>query len=99
MVVKVQSIHFDADKKLLELVDQKLKKLEHFFNHILDIEVYLKIEEQRHIVKDKVVEFKVNVPGHVLFSKESSKNFEEAVILAYDSISRQIKDQKEKQKK
>ena len=43
MKLDIQSIHFDADKKLLEYIEKKLNKLETFYDHILSGEVFLKL--------------------------------------------------------
>ena len=39
MKVRVQSIHFDADQKLLQFVNEKVDKLTQFFDDIIDSEV------------------------------------------------------------
>ena len=44
MDVQVQSIRFVADQKLISFVKQRLNKLNLFFDHIVDSEVYLKID-------------------------------------------------------
>ena len=45
MDIKIQSIHFDADDKLVEFIEGKLGKLEQFFDHIINAEVYLKVDK------------------------------------------------------
>ena len=42
MKVRVQSIHFDADEKLLQFVSEKVDKLTQFFDDIIDSEVFLR---------------------------------------------------------
>ena len=44
MKVRVQSIHFDADQKLLQFVNEKVDKLTQFFDDIIDSEVFLRID-------------------------------------------------------
>ena len=44
MKIAVQSIRFNADKKLLDFIQKKTDKLETFFDHIISGEVYLKLE-------------------------------------------------------
>lgn len=97
MKVSVQSIHFDADKKLLEFIQKKVDKLDQFSEKLINGEVYLKVEN----VEDeanKRSEIKINVPGGTLFAKEQCKTFEEATDLAVESLIRQIKKHKEKEK-
>ncbi|HQO86615.1 MAG TPA: HPF/RaiA family ribosome-associated protein [Bacteroidia bacterium] len=36
MKIKVQSIHFDADKNLIRFVEEKVDKLKQFYEHIID---------------------------------------------------------------
>ena len=95
MKLRVQSIHFDADRKLLDFIQGKADKLETFHDHIIDGEVFLKLDKDTSD-RNKVVEMKVNVPGKSLFAKEQCKSFEEATDAAVDSLRRQMKKHKEK---
>ena len=36
MKIKVQSIHFDADKNLIRFVEEKVDKLKQFYEHIIE---------------------------------------------------------------
>jgi putative sigma-54 modulation protein len=96
MNVNIQSVHFEADEKLLELVSRKLLKLNTFHDSIVKVEVYLKLDNVVHNIKDKIVEIKVHVPKHEFFVKTTSKSFEESYDAALDSIISQIKRKKEK---
>lgn len=98
METRIQSIHFDADEKLLEFTKKKLSKLTQFFDHIVSSDVYFKLENNGSSVRDKIVELKVNIPGSTLYASETSKSFEEAVDESVDSIARQLKKHKEKLK-
>jgi len=86
MNLVIHAVSFEADSKLREFIEKKLQKLETFFDKIINVEVFLKLDSNE-TVKDKTVEVKVHVPG---------KKFEESTDLALDSVSRQIKKQKEK---
>lgn len=95
MKLQMQSIHFDADRKLLDYVQKKCDKLDQFFDRIQDGNVYLRIER----VGDpslKSVEIKLNVPGMDLLSKEEAYSFEEATDLATESLKRQVKRYKDR---
>lgn len=96
MNVRIQSVHFDADSKLLEHVNAKVEKLKTFHDHIIGVEVYLKLDNVVHQVKDKVAEIKVHVPKHSFFVKQQSKTFEESFDAAFSSLVNQVKRQKEK---
>ena len=96
MKIRVQSIRFDADKKLLDFIQKKADKLDHYCDKIISGEVYLKLEN----VEDetnKVTEIKLTLPGVQLFAKEQCKTFEEATDLAVECLRKQI--EKHKQKK
>lgn len=96
MNVQIQTVHFDADAKLLEHINKKLGKLNTFHDRIVDVEVYLKLDNIVHNIKDKIAEIKVNIPKHSFFVKNQTKSFEESFDMAFDSMVTQIKRQKEK---
>ncbi len=89
-------MHFDADQKLLDHVNAKIEKLRTFHDKIIGAEVYLKLDNFHHQVKDKVAEIKIYVPKHSYFVKHQSKTFEESFDLAFDSLVNQVKRNKEK---
>ncbi len=96
MNVNIQTVHFDADLKLIDYVSRKAEKLNTFHDRILKIDVFLKLDNVVHNIKDKIVEIKVHVPRHDFFVKASSKSFEESFDTALESIVTQIKRKKEK---
>ena len=96
MTVNIHSVHFDADSKLEEYVSKKIQKLTQFHDKILKVDVFLKLDNVVHQIKDKVAEIKVHIPKHEFFVKVSSKSFEESFDDALDSIINQIKRKKEK---
>ena len=95
MKLKMQSIHFDADRKLLAFIQEKVDKLNHFHDGIVDGEVVLRVEKNQGS-ENKSVQLKVNIPGNELIAKTRKQTFEEATNQAVDSISNQIKKHKEK---
>ncbi|MDX2194999.1 MAG: ribosome-associated translation inhibitor RaiA [Cytophagales bacterium] len=95
MKVNIQSIHFDADGKLLELVQKKLNKLDTFYDRIIDADVYLKIDKDLH-QENKIIECKINIPGQSLFVKERSRTFEVALDESLEALKAQLKKFKEK---
>lgn len=96
MNVNIQTVHFDADDKLVEYVSRKVEKLNTFHDRILKVDLFLKLDNVVHTIKDKVVEIKVHVPRLDLFAKASSKSFEESFDVAMESMVSQIKRKKEK---
>ena len=96
MNVNIQTVHFDADVKLLSHIEKKVEKLNQFHDRIIKIDVYLKLDNIVHNIKDKIAEIKVHIPRHEFFVKQRSKSFEESFDTALDSVINQIKRKKEK---
>ncbi len=96
MNVNIQSVHFDADSKLIGYVTRKLEKLENFSDRIIRVNVFLKLDNVVHAIKDKIAEIRVHIPGHNFFVKSTSKSFEQSFDDALDSMVAQIKKNKER---
>lgn len=96
MNVQIQTVHFDADEKLTDFVTEKLNKLNTFHDRITGVDVYLKLDNVAHTIKDKIVEIKVSVPKHTYFVKHQTKTFEESFTAAFESMVNQLKRQKER---
>jgi putative sigma-54 modulation protein len=97
MNVNIQTVHFDADIKLVSYIEKKVEKLSQYHDRITKVDVYLKLDNVVHTIKDKVAEIKILIPRHEFFVKQSSKSFEESFDSALESIIEQMKRQKEKQ--
>ena len=48
MNVHIQTVHFDADTKLVEHVRTKLEKLQQFHDRIIKVDVFLKLNNVVH---------------------------------------------------
>lgn len=97
MNINIESIHFTADKKLIDYVQKKTSKLETYFDRIVGLDVILKLENSGQ-VRDKIAEFKMHVPGDTIFVKHTDKTFEAAADAGVDTLKRQLKKYKEKQR-
>ena len=95
MKLQMHSIHFDADTKLVDFIQQKANKLDTFYDRIIDGEVFMRLEQDESR-ENKIIEIKLNLPGNQLFSKEKSKSFEAAADAAIEALRRQLKKHKEK---
>ena len=95
MNVNIQTVHFDADSKLVSYVEKKLSKLFQLHDKISKVDVFLKLDNVVHTIKDKVAEIQVHIPKCDIFVKHSSKSFEESFDEALDSVIIQIKRKKE----
>ena len=98
MEVKINSVHFTADQKLVDFVNKKVSKLETFFDGIINAEVTLKVLKPE-TANNKVSELKVSIPANgYLFAKKQADTFEEATDLAIDAVRKQLDKYKEKLK-
>jgi len=95
MNIQIHSLKFDADKKLLDFVTQKVNKLSLLTDDIVSAEVFLRLDhdEER---ENKLTEIKVEYPGGPLFARKQSKTFEEATDNVVAALKRQIVKQKGK---
>lgn len=95
MKIGIQSIHFNADQKLLAFIQKKVNKLDQFYDQIISGEVYLRLDNVTEETNKKV-EIKLMIPGSTLFAKEECKSFEEATDLSIECLRKQIKKHKDK---
>lgn len=95
MKTNIQSLHFDADKKLIAHVEEKVAKLKTFQESIISSSVTLRLDKSgdNH---NKIAEIKLLAPGQELFAKKQCASFEEAVDTACDALKSQIMKHKEK---
>ncbi len=95
MEVQVHAIHFTADQKLIDFIQEKVSKLELFFDNIIACEVYLKLDKSQE-KENKISEVKLLIPGKTLIAKKQCKSFEEATDLVVEALRKQVKKHKEK---
>jgi putative sigma-54 modulation protein len=96
MDVRINTQRFTADQKLTDHVNEKIQKLTTFHDRITTADVFLRLDNVVHNIKDKVAEIKIHIPGHTFFVKHESKTFEESFDHCFQSMSKQIKRHKEK---
>jgi putative sigma-54 modulation protein len=89
MKLQVHSIHFNADRKLINFIQRKVDKLETFYDRMVDGEVFLRLNNEG--IENKTVEIKVKVPGSQLFAIEKARTFEAATDLATTALRMQLK--------
>ncbi len=95
MKVNVQSVNFNADRKLIDFLENRMDKLETFYDKVISSDVYLKVENTSG-KENKIVEIKLNVPRDKFIVKKQCKTFEEAVDSACSSLERKLIKRKEK---
>ena len=89
MDIKIHSIRFDADTKLLDFINMKVRKLIQYFDDIIGAEIFLRLDKSQDL-ENKVVEIRLTLPGNELFAKKQSKTFEESTDLSVEALRRQI---------
>jgi len=97
MNVQIHSVRFDADKKLIDFVHQKLGKLSQMGEDIVNAEVYLRLDKDQE-KENKISEIKLDLSGGPLFARKQSKSFEESTDGAIDALKKQIARHKEKKR-
>ncbi len=95
MEFKVNTVHFSADKKLIDFIHDKVKKLGLMSDQIITSEVYLRIDKNDER-ENKIAEVKLLMPGSELFAKKQCKSFEEAADGAVDALKKQLEKYKAK---
>ena len=93
MEIKIKSLKFDADQKLLDYVEKKVKKLERFNDGILTADVILTLLREP---DNKDVKLQVHVPGEELIIERNSKTFEEAITDCVDAMKEKLTRAKER---
>jgi putative sigma-54 modulation protein len=96
MEVIINSVHFDADQRLLDFINKKVNKLDTFFDGIINAEVTLRVLKPE-TPKNKISEIKLSIPVNgYLFAKKEADSFEEATDLAVDAMRKQLSKYKQK---
>jgi putative sigma-54 modulation protein len=95
MTIKIQSVHFDADQKLLDFIEEKVNKLSLYDDAILGAEVILRLDKNQN-TENKLSEVRLNISGYDLFAKKQCKTFEEAIDQTIEALKRQLSRQKGK---
>lgn len=90
----MHSVHFKADQKLIDFVNEKVSKLELIFDNIISGEVYFRLEPNAD--ENKIAEVKILMPGKELFAKKQCKTFEEAIDSSVDALKKQVGKYKDK---
>jgi putative sigma-54 modulation protein len=89
MTINIQSVHFDADKKLLNFVNDKVGKLSTFYDGIINSEITLRLDKSN-TSENKISEIKMLGRGHEFFAKKQCASFEEATDLACEALKSQL---------
>ncbi|MEL6812055.1 MAG: ribosome-associated translation inhibitor RaiA [Bacteroidota bacterium] len=97
MKVNVQTPNFAADVKLIDFIEKKLSKLEQFYDRIIYADVFLKVQKTSE-KENKSTEILLSIPGGDIMVKKEARTFEAAADDCVQSLERQLKKRKEKQR-
>lgn len=95
MKVSVHAVNFTVDKKLVDFVQERMDKLEKFYDKVVSCDVFFKVEKTSE-KENKIAEIKIHVPGDEFIVKKQCKTFEEAVEQSAESLERLLIKRKEK---
>ncbi len=93
MEIRVQSIKFNADQKLLDFVEKKLSKLPKFYDEIIGVEVSMSLLPEH---ENKNVKVLVKIPGNDVIVERNARTFEDAVVDCLDVLKEKLVRVKEK---
>ena len=95
MKVNVHAVNFSVDQKLVNFIQERMDKLEKYYDKVVFADIYLKTEKTSE-KENKCVDVKMNVPGDEFVVKKQAKTFEEAMDLASEALERSLIKRKEK---
>ncbi|RZJ63322.1 MAG: ribosome-associated translation inhibitor RaiA [Flavobacterium sp.] len=95
MKVNVHAVNFTIDGKLVDFIQERMDKLEKYYDRVVSADVFLKAENISE-KENKVCEMKIHVPGDEFIVKKQCKSFEEAADSCAESAERLLVKRKEK---
>ena len=95
MKIQVNAVRFTADQKLINFINEKVNKLELFYDNIINVEVFLRIDKEKAKL-NKITEVRIHIPGKELFAKKQCSSFEEGIDLTVEALRKQVNKHKEK---
>jgi ribosomal subunit interface protein len=95
MNTKITALHFKADKKLEDFIQERFGKLDKLSEGILGAETILKLENSDK-PDNKTAEIKLKIKGYDLHAEKRHNSFEGAFDQALDAIRKQLNKSKEK---
>ena len=96
MEIKIQSIKFDADQKLIDFVNRKVGKLEKFYEDAVRYEVSLSLLPDP---ENKTAKVRILIPGSEVVVERNADTFEEAVTECVGILKEKLVSVKEKRYK
>ncbi|MDD2490892.1 MAG: ribosome-associated translation inhibitor RaiA [Bacteroidales bacterium] len=95
MDIRIQSLKFNADQKLIDYIEKKLSKLPKYYDEVSKVEVVLSLLPD---YDNKNVKVLVDVPGNQIVVERHSIKFENALVECVDVLKDLLVKAKEKRK-
>lgn len=95
MEIRIQSVRFNADQKLIAFIEEKVGKLDRYADDILAADITLRLDKDSEH-GNKVAVLKLELAGDTLVAERQCKSFEEAVDHCLDALRKQLSKHKEK---
>jgi len=83
MDIRIQSLKFNADQKLIDFIEKKLAKLPRFYEEIQDVDVVLSLLPE---YDNKNVKLMIKIPGDEVVVERHSVKFEDALVDCVDVL-------------
>jgi ribosomal subunit interface protein len=93
MEIRIQSLKFNADQKLLDFIEKKFSRIEKFYDSITGVDVALSLLPDH---ENKNVKVQVAIPGNTIVVEKNAKTFEDAVVDCADILKEKLVKEKEK---
>ena len=91
MQINVSGQHIEVTPALRAYVTEKLQRISRHFDHVISIDVILKVENHH-----KQADGKVNAAGKSIFAQESSEDMYAAIDGLVDKLDRQVRRHKDR---
>src|SRR6476620_1164746 len=95
MKVNVHAVNFAVDRKLVDFIQERMDKLEKYYDKIVSSDVFLKLDNTSE-KENKIAEIRMHVPGDEFLIKKQIKSFEEAIEKCAESEEKLLVKRKEK---
>ena len=93
MEIRIQSLKFNADVKLLDFIEKKFSRIEKFYDGITGVDGALSLVPDH---ENKNVKVQVGIPGNTIVVEKNAKTFEDAVVDCADILKEKLVKEKEK---
>lgn len=95
MKVNINSVHFKSSDRLEAFINEKIEKLNTFYDGVIGSDVTLKIDNTGE-EDNKIAEVRLMIKGNDLYAKKTCKSFEESIDTAVEALRRQLVRYKER---